>query len=387
VALQISLSLVLLVLAGLFTQSLVNVSRIDFGMDPDPVTMFSVTPFLSGASGERLDAVYDRVEEELAAQPGVESVGAVAFPLFYGFGSFAGVTVVGLEEQPEDNSAQGNPMIGPGLFETLSIPLLAGRDFTETDSAGSPTVAIVNESFVRKFDLGDDAIGTVLRFTGNPYVPQNAVEIIGIVRDARYTTVKGDIQPQFFTPRPQFDTTFNARFFYVRSSVDADTMLRMIPGVIERIDPSIPVSNLNMLRNLVDNAATGDRLMSVLSTTFAGLATVLAAIGLYGLLAFNVTQRQRELGLRLALGATPGALQRLVLGEVGRIGLIGGVIGLAAALGLGRIAEAMLFGVSGYDPLALASAVTVMGIVVLAASYLPARRASNVAPMDALRYE
>jgi predicted permease len=386
VALQVSLSLVLLVLAGLFTKSLVNVARIDFGINVDSLVAFSVTPLLGGYSGERLDAFFDRVREEVAAQPGVESVASVAFPLLYDIVSGAGVTIVGADEQPEDNFAQANPMVSPGFFETTSIPLLAGRDFTDADSTPEPTVAIVNESFVRKFNLGSDAVGTTLRFTGR-YIPQGAVEIIGVVADARYSQIKGVVLPQVFTPRPPLDTQFVALFFYVRAALDAETLEAMIPEVVERIDPNVPVSNLTTVRRYVDNNTVFDRLMSLLSATFASLATLLAAVGLYAVLAFNVTQRKRELGLRLALGADPKDLRTLVLSQVGRVAAIGGAIGLLGALALGRLAQALLFGVSGYDPFVLATAVGVLAIVVLAASWLPAHRASNVAPMEALRYE
>ena len=386
VALQISLSLVLLVLAGLFTKSLINVSRIDFGMDVDSLVGFSVTPLLGGYSGERLDAFFDRLREELAAQPGVESVASVAFPLFYGYMLGTGVTVVGAEQQSGDNFAQANPMVSPGFFATTSIRFLAGRDFTKSDSTPEPTVAIVNESFVRKFNLGADAVGTTLRFGGR-YVPQGAVQIIGVVADARYSAIKGDVQPQVFTPRPPLDTQFVALFYYVRGALDADTLMRTIPGLVEHIDPKVPVSNLVTLRRYVTSNTRFDRLMSLLSATFAGLATVLAAIGLYAVLAFNVTQRKRELGLRLALGAEPANLRRLVLAQVGRMAAIGGAIGLVGALALGRVAGAVLFGLSGYDPFVLGTAVGVLAVVVLAASWLPAHRASNVAPMEALRYE
>ena len=372
VALQVSLSLVLLVLAGLFTKSLVNVARIDFGINVDSLVAFSVTPLLGGYSGERLDAFFDRVREEIAAQPGVESVASVAFPLLYDIVSGAGVTIVGADEQPEDNFAQANPMVSPGFFETTSIPLLAGRDFTDADSTPEPTVAIVNESFVRKFNLGSDAVGTTLRFTGR-YIPQGAVEIIGVVADARYSQIKGVVLPQVFTPRPPLDTQFVALFFYVRAALDAETLEAMIPEVVERIDPNVPVSNLTTVRRYVDNNTVFDRLMSLLSATFASLATVLAAVGLYAVLAFNVTQRKRELGLRLALGADPKDLRTLVLTQVGRVAAIGGAIGLLGALALGRLAQALLFGVSGYDPFVLATAVGVLAIVVLAASWLPAQ--------------
>jgi predicted permease len=384
VALQISLSLVLLVLAGLFTKSLVNVSRIDYGMDIDSMVQFSVTPLLGGYTGERLDALYDRVREEIAAQPGVEAVGTAAFPMFYGIQLPIGITVLGAAEQVAVSVAQGNPAVGPGFFEAASIPMRAGRDFTAADSTSNPNVVIVNESFVRKFGLGNDAVGTTLRLEGR-FVPQGVVEIVGVVGDAKYTSIKPDIPPQIFAPRPAGDAQFVALFYYVRASIDPGALVRVIPDIVKRVDPNIPASNLTTMRSLIDDRSQFERTMSTLSATFAGLATALAAIGLYAVLAFSVAQRKRELGLRLALGAKPAAMRSLVLAQVGRLAVAGGAIGLILALGVGRLAEARLFGLSGYDPVVLVSAVGGLAVVVAVASWLPALRASNVAPMEALR--
>ncbi len=240
---------------------------------------------------------------------------------------------------------------------------------------------IVNESFVRKFGLGSNAVGTVLRLEGS-YLPQNAVEIVGVVADAKYSHIRNEITPQVFTPRPPGDTQFVALFYYVRSAIEPEAIARAIPDIMKRIDPNIPASNLMTVRTELDGNTRFDRTMSMLSATFAGLATVLAAIGLYAVLAFSVAQRRRELGLRLALGAEPKRLRSLVLAQVARLGGIGVVVGIAGALALGRVAETQLFGMSGYDPVVLAVAVGV-----LVASWVPARRASNVAPMEALRYE
>ena len=386
VALQISLSLVLLVLAGLFTRSLLNVSRIDYGMDIDSIVQFSVTPLLGGYSGERLDALYERVRAEIAATPGVEAVGTVAFPLFYGIQLPVGITVLGADEQVADSVAQANPAVGPGFFDATSIPLRAGRDFTAADSTTSPSVVIVNESFVRKFELGDGAVGTTLRLEGR-FVPQSTVEIVGVVGDAKYSAVKPDIPPQVFAPRPAGDAQFVALFYYVRASIEPGALARVIPDVVKRVDPNIPASNLTTMRALIDSRTRGDSIMSTLSATFAGLATVLAAIGLYAVLAFSVAQRKRELGLRLALGAQPSSLRSLVLAQVGRFAIVGGGVGLLLAFAVGRLAEASLFGLQGYDPVVFASAVGGLAVVVAVASWLPALRASNVAPMEALRYE
>jgi predicted permease len=384
---QIALSMVLLVLAGLFTKSLANVARVDLGLDVDSLVSFSVSGVLGGYRGERLDTLYESITNELAAEPGVVSVASAAIPMMNGFRLGGNATVVGAEQAgPENNFAQTNYMTSPGFFATLSMPLLAGRDFTAADSLGKTTVAIVNRSFAEKFALGGDAVGKHVKITGT-FLPAADIEIIGVVGNAKYSSVKEELQPQLFTPRPRGDETFSSQFFFVRAGVDVDTLMPRIRQVVANVDPNLATGNLSTMRQAIDGFTSLDRLMSTLSVTFAGLATLLAGIGLYGVLAYNVGQRTRELGLRLALGANPATLRKLVLWHVGRVAVVGGAIGLVGALALGRVAGALLYGLSGYDPLVLTAAAGVLACVVLAASWLPVRRAASVAPIEALRYE
>jgi ABC-type antimicrobial peptide transport system permease subunit len=246
---QIGFATVLLVLAGLFTQSLMNAARTDIGMSVDSIVSFNVSP------------------------------------------------------------------------------LLAGRDFNEADRASNAAI-VVNESFARKFGLSSAALGQHVRLQGFA-VPAEA-EIVGVVPDVRFSRVKGEVFPQFYTPRPRGDTTFSSLFFYVRTGLNAETLLTAIPRAVASVDPNLPVANLSTMRGLVDTSLALDRVVTLLSTALAALATVLAAIGLYGVLSYNVAQRTRELGLRLALGAQPRALRLLVLRQVGLMTLIGATLGLAA---------------------------------------------------------
>jgi predicted permease len=385
---QVAFSMVLLVLAGLFTLSLANVAREDLGIEVDTLVSFSVSPSLNGYDSERVDDVYRRIEEQLTAQPGVDSVGSADMPLLANASFGFPMSATGFEGgDGADNNARAN-FVGPGFFETVSIPLLAGRSLTDTDTIDAPAVVVVNESFVQKFNLGtpSEAIG---KRTGMTFVDED-MEIIGVVADAKYGEVKGAAEATFYAPRAQFaDWDFGIPFlvFYVRSSIGADAMLGMIPGVVASVDPNLPVDNLASMRSQVNDNVYLDRLITMFSVGFAVLATLLAAIGLYGVLAYNVTQRTRELGLRLALGATSGSLRALVMKQVGLVGLVGALIGLAVAVGIGRSAEALLFGLSGYDLRVMLTAIAVLAVVVLAASYIPARRASNVGPMEALRHE
>jgi predicted permease len=381
---QISLSLVLLVLAGLFAQSLANVAQVTRGIDIDHVVGVTVSPALNGIKGKDLDALYDRMREELAALPGVDSVASAPLPILLDIVFPVDVTV-DPAQQGTDGTASVNPMVSPGFFETFSIPLLAGRDFVDAD-ADNPNAVIVNESFVRKFDLGPDALGKTIRLANPSYAPKDPVEIIGVVGDAQTTSVIGAIAPQVYTTRPRGDTLFASRAHYVRSDLDVGTVTAMIQRAMQGINPTL-ATGINPVANVVKNRTSNERLMSLLSATFAAFAAALAALGLYGVLAFNVAKRKRELGLRLALGASPRELRLLVLKDVALMGATGAAIGVPAALGVGRVAQAQLYGISGFDVLSLAIAFGVLGAVLLLAAYFPARQASNVAPMEALRCE
>jgi predicted permease len=380
---QIAFSLVLLVLAGLFARSLVNVARVDLGMDVESLVTFSISPRQAGYGPAETHSFYDRVEEALAAQPGIGPVASSIIPLFENSVMGYQVSGPGFEWVPgsTDNFSQSNA-VSPGFIQTLSMSLLAGRDFTPTDRTGAQSVAIVNEAFVRRFELGEDVVGTHFSL---PFVIDD-LEIVGLVADAKYDRVKADVQPQIFMPRAQF-SDLPTLVFYVRGGIPADAVIDTIRRVVPEIAPTVPVENVTTMQERVQSNVYLDRMVTLLSTSFAGLATLLAAIGLYGVLAFNVAQRTRELGLRLALGAKPGHLRAMVLKQVGAMTIAGAIAGVAASLALGRATEALLFGLSGYDLPVLAGATIALAAVVLVASYLPARRASNTAPMEALRYE
>ncbi len=378
---QIAFSMVLLVLAGLFTQSLLNVARVDSGMDMESVAVFSVTPHLNDYNLERLDQFYTRAEDALAAQPGVLGVGTAAIPLFYGFSLSLAVSVEGVDPDVVADNVVSYDLIGAGLFNALGVPLLAGRDFGEQDTVGTPTVVIVNQEFTRRFGV-ENAVG---RGVGPSVGGQYPFQIIGVVGDAKHESIKGDTPAMMYLSRRQQAGSVQGLFFYVRAGMSPDALLGMIPGVIASLDPEVPVSNLSTLTSRMQEEVYMDRLLSMLSLAFAGLATLLAAIGLYSVLAYSVAQRAREFGLRMALGAKPGRLKVMVLRQVGVMALIGAAVGITVALGLGRAAEAVLFGLSGRDPLVFVAAAAILAVVVIVASWIPAQRASQVAPMEALR--
>lgn len=381
---QIAFSMVLLTLAGLFSVSLMNIGRTNLGIDVDSVVTFSVSPQRNGYGPERIADVYDRIERELEGRPDVAAVTTARVPLVANDVARNLVTIRGFEELTGADRAIAYNELGPDFFSVLSVPLLAGRVFTDADAPAGPRVAVVNEAFLRKFGLGRDAIGT--RFGTGEGASGNEIEIVGVVADAKYSSVREDAPPQYFVPRSQSDN-IRTLFFYVRSRLDGDELLRTIRPVVASVDPNLPVTDLSTLQAAVRANLVFDSLLAILSGTFAALATLLAAVGLFGVLAYMVAQRTRELGLRLALGATPRQLRAIVLKQVAILLSIGLPVGLGIALLLGRAAEGVLFGLSGNEPAVFVVAVLVIGTVVLAAGYLPARRASNVAPMEALRSE
>jgi predicted permease len=381
---QIAFSMVLLVLAGLFAQSLTNIARVDLGLDVDSLVTFSVRPMLSGYSAERARTVFDRIHQEVAAEPGVTSVASATIPVMTNSNWTSTLAIEGVDGGPgvDTNASQND--VSPGYFGTFSIPLVVGRDFDDRDRLGSPQVAIVNESFVRRFDLGGDVVGKRLGNDGP--AGELDIEIVGVVADAKYSNVKAPTPPQFFMPHSQ-SANLGGLTFYVRAALEPDALASTIRRVVSGIDPDLPIGEVVAMRRVVQGNVFLDRLVAALSSGFAVLATALAAIGLYGVLAYSVAQRTREFGLRFALGARSGQLRGMVLKQVAAIAVVGVSIGLVAALALGRVAETLLFGLSGYEPLVFAAAAVVLSLVAFAASFLPAYRASKVQPMEALRYQ
>jgi predicted permease len=380
---QIALAVALLVLAGLFMRSLINVSRVELGMDVEPVVTFSVAPLIAGYDAGRVDPLYDEITRRLEAEPGIRSVASAVIPPLSGVVIPANIADRAGGQAPFTQSV---PLTSPNVFDTLSIPFAAGRDFAPSDIQPTPLVAIVNEAFVRAHDLGEEPVGQFVRVAG-PLV-QATVEVIGVVRDAHYSSIKGPVLPQLFTPRVPANTTFQLRFFYLKTDADPDALMARIPRIVAEIDPSVPVTNLATFSRWARDNSWGDRLIASLTTSFAMLATLLTAIGLHGVLSYNIARRTREFGLRIALGAQPRRLLIGVFKQVGTTALIGLGTGLALGIVLGALAAGMLYGFAGDDDIVvLLGAVLVIGIVVSSASYLPARRASRIQPVQALRYD
>ncbi len=379
---QLALAMTLLVPAGLFIRSLINVSRVDLGLAADNVVTFSMAPERNGYGQSESMDLFVRTEETLTSLPGVTGVTAAMVPILAGSSWGNNVRVEGFEYGPDVDSNSRLNAVGPGYFGTLGIPLLAGREFTAADTEDSPGVAIVNEAFARKFGLDPrGAVGRRMSEGGE----ELDLEIVGIVADAKYSEVKQATPPIFFRPYRQRGNV-SEMTLYVRSATDPGPIMSVIPRTVASLDPNLPIEELKTLRDQAVQNVFLDRMISMLSAAFAGLATLLAVIGLYGVMAFTVAQRTKEIGLRMALGARATHVQGMVLGHVGRMTLVGAVVGIAAAVAIGRAAESLLFELEGTNPVVIGLVTVLLGLVALGAGYLPARRASRVDPMQALRY-
>jgi predicted permease len=381
---QIALSMTLLACAGLFTKSLLNISRVDLGVRVDNVVTFSIAPVRNAYKSERSRQLFERLEDELAALPGVTGVTTALVPLLAGNNWGSDVQVEGFQSGPDIDSNSRFNEVGAGYFRTMGVPLIAGREFTRADVLGSPKVTIVNEAFAKKFNLGRDAVGK--RIGSGRQGEAMDIEIVGLVQNAKYSEVKREVPPLFFRPYRQ-DDEVGTMTFYLRTGTEPASFLVNIPKIVAKLDPNLPVDDLRTLAQQVKINVFMDRLMTTLSAAFAVLATLLAAVGLYGVLAYTVTQRTREIGLRMALGAAPSRVRVMVLRQVAIMTAIGGVIGLTAAVAASRGAQSLLYQLQGWDPIVLATAAIVLTLVALGAGLIPAHRASRLDPMRALRYE
>jgi predicted permease len=380
---QVALSMLLVAAGGLFARSLQNLRQFDPGFASDGLVTFTVEPSLNGYSQPRIKDLLARIREGASRVPGVRSASMAVVPIMANSVWQSTVAVEGYQPAEGENMNPEVNAVGPGYFQTLGIQMLMGRDFDERDRDGTPRVAIVNETFARYFFKGDNAVG---RRFGIGREAAGSIEIVGVVRNAKTTAVKDETPRVVYMPLMQ-EEQLDGAAFYVRTSSEAAMPGQAIRDLVRGIDPTLPIFDLQTMEARMSDSLFADRLLATLSTAFALLATLLAAVGLYGVMSYNVARRRKEIGVRMALGASAGQVQRMVLAEISAMAGIGIVIGLGAALGLGTLVRSALFGMSPMDPLALSGAVALLTAVILVAGWLPARRAARVEPLRALRTE
>jgi putative ABC transport system permease protein len=380
----VALSLVLLVGAGLLIRSLIRLQRTDLGFQPERV--LTVTVPLPGTRYDlvKAEAFFRECLARVAALPGVEhAAGASCMPIPY---ACIGTSFWRADEpRPADGqvpSSQVRP-ITPGFFVTMSIPQLAGRDFTDSDTAVSPPVAIVSQELVRQQFPDGNALGRRLRVNVNHANGRSDVEwtIVGIVGNTR-STLDGPVRQTIFIPRSQRPGT--GLTLFVKTQQDPMLLVSSLTRVIQGMEPDVPVRALT-LSEAIGNTIARPRAISILLSAFAVAALVLAAVGVYGVIAYSVRERTQEIGVRMALGATAGVVFRLVLGHALRLAAAGILVGLGAAAALTRVLQRLLFETEPLDPWTFALTAIVLLLVAVAASYLPARRSTRLSPLDALR--
>jgi predicted permease len=382
VTVQVALSFLLLFGAGLFVRSLQNLKTTDTGVALDNLVTFQLSPALSGYTETRAVQFNRDLLERLRSAPGVKSAAMAAVPILAGNEWDSSTAVEGhTYADGEDQQALMNAL-SPGYFETMHIPFLEGRDFRQSDLSEQSTVAIVNKKFADHFFPGKSALGKRLGRGGGPKT-KLTIEIVGVVADSLYEGPREGVRRQVFVP----NWGRNSAAFYVRAATGSASAFNVIRNEVKQLDAAMPVYEMKTLEAQLDETLLTDRLIALLSAGFGLLATVLASVGLYGVMAFVVARRRKELGIRLALGAQAGSVIWMVMREVLLLLAIGLAVGIPAARALGRFVSTQLYGIQPNDPWLAGSMMLVLTLVSAIAGFIPAYRASRIDPIMALRCE
>ena len=390
---QVALAIVVLVGAGLLVRTLQNLRSIDVGFDSHNILVFGIDPTLIGYKGPQVDAFYRDLQERLAETPGVKSASYSVLPLL---SDRLGIMGFHWPGTPQDQRSDADALaVGPNFFATMHIPFLAGRDFNASDymvsaansgmiPTSARTAVIVNQAFVQKYLGKENPLGKQF---GEADAAENhpalsGYEIIGVVRDAKYNSLRREIHAMIYTPQSAGGASFE-----LRTAADPQALLPAIREVVAQVNTNLPLFDVKTESEQIDRLLFQERLVARLSGFFGLLALVLACVGLYGLLSFEVSRRTREIGIRMALGAQSESVLKLVLRQGIVLAIVGAAVGIGVALGVTRYLSAMLYDVHANDPLTIIAVAVLLTLVALAACYIPARRATRVDPLVALRYE
>ena len=382
---QVTFSLVLLVAAGLFVHSLAKLSQANLGYNRENLLLFRVNAVAGGYKGAGSIRLFEDLLARISAVPGLRSVTVSEDGLFSHSESADPIAVEGYTPKPGEEMESRFDHIGPGYFSTIGIPILLGREITSQDTNTGLRTAVVNETFAHRFFPNTNPIGKRVRDT-DPVTPSDAV-IVGVAKDVKYNSLREETPPRIYIPlfNPLWEQ--RAAMYEVRTFADTASISASLRAVVQEVGPSLPPISIHTMAGLVDDTLQTDRFIERLSSAFGFLAILLASIGLYGVMAYNVARRTRDIGIRMALGAEPGNVLWQVLRESLVLVCIGIAIGIPAALAGTRLVRSMLFGLGFADPIVIVLAAALLALVAALAGFLPARRASRVDPMVALRYE
>ena len=389
VAFQIAVSTVLVIAAWLFLRTLVNLNRIDPGFAVDHLLLFELDAPSQRYPAPKDVALHAKVEEALRGVPGVEGVTTSDAPLLVGMQRITGFHVEGTPEI-ETSRAEMDKLpraadVGTDFFSVMKVPMVAGRAFTRQDNETSPKVAIINQALAKLFFPHENPLGK--RFSPGPKTKvRKWIEIVGVCADTRYDSLRNDPPPLHFSPYRQ-QPEMEGLTYIIRTPMKAPAIVPSLRAAVRHIDPNLPLLDIRTEQQQIDADLQQERTFASLSSGFALLALTLACVGIYGIMAYTVAQRTNEIGIRLALGARRGQVRGMVLRESGWLALAGVVAGISVALALGRLVESFLYGVKPADPLSVVGAALVLLAVALSSGWIPARRASLLEPMDALRHE
>ena len=379
---QVAISVVLLVGAGLFLRTLHNLRTVDVGFNPQNMLLFRISPGMNRYDEKRTVALYDGLLERLAAVPGVRAAALANPALLSGSTNITSFFIRGRTYPRDADNGIHRMVVSPNFFDTMEIRLAVGRGFTKQDSATAPKVALINEAAVKKHFPNENPIGQ--RFGGSAE-NNSQTEIVGVVRDAKYSSVRDPAPPTLYIPYTQ--TRASGVMVAVRTAGLPTGVTSSVREAVRQIDPNLPVMDVSTQIEQVERRFAQEKMFAQAHTLFGGLALLLAAIGLFGLMSYSVSRRTNEIGIRMALGAQRQDVLRLVMRESMILVVAGIVGGVSIALGASKLVTTLLFGLAGTDSLSIAAAIGVMIVVSALAGFLPARRASRVDPMVALRYD
>jgi predicted permease len=386
VAAQVALSLVLLVAAGLFLRSFAKLATLDIGFDRNNVLMVRTSLDTAKVPPDLQLSTYEAIESRLSALPGVVAVGRSVMTPVSGAGWNDDIHTEWSKAVTGDDASAWFNFISPGYFGTLRMTLLAGRNFNGRDTQTAPKVAIVNQTLAHRFFPSLDPVGKTFRIEDVSGKPSSPIEVVGVVRDSKYETLREEASPIAFFPATQVPRHSEEETFELRTGVRPSALVSAVQAAVGEVNKQIPLE-FHTLAEQVNDAMVQERMLALLSGFFGALALLLAMIGLYGTLSYLVAQRQTEFGIRMALGAEAGSISRLVMRNVISVLAVGVVAGIGISLAATRVLRELLFGLGPHDALTMIAAAAVLSVVALIAGYLPARRATKVDPMVALRNE